>query len=135
MGQARSTKGSDDLRAKKNVTGAQIDKHLVVRLDSTEGQMGLPATTTDPIYGVTIGDVPDGDMGDVQIRGRAVIKAGGALPTPGVRVMSNAAGKVIAWAAAAGTNAHVVGTLETTSAAEDDLVEVELAGPGVVAQG
>ena len=44
-------------------------------------------------------------------------------------------GRVDTWAAGGGTNAQVVGLLLTTAGAQDDLVEVELAGPATIAQG
>ena len=135
MTQPRSIKEPDDIRAKKNTTGTTILARTVVKLHTAKDEMRLPAATTDHLYGVALYDIPDGAWGDFQIRGRALCRAAGALATLGIRLMSNVTGQVVAWAAAAGTNAQVVGTLETTAGAANDLVEVELAGPGAIAQG
>lgn len=135
MPQARSIKGADDIRAKKNATGSTIAKARVVKLDTDSEEILLPGATTDHLYGVTLAAIPNLAYGDIQTRGRAICTAAGALATRGILLMTDTAGKVVAWSAAGGTNAAVVGTLETTAAADGDEVEVELAGPGVIKQG
>lgn len=122
-------------RSKKNATGSDIAANTFVILDSTEDQIKLPTGTTVALYGVTSEIIKNGYWGDVQIFGRAICRAEGALATPGVRLMSTTAGRVQAWSAGAGTNAQMAGLLETTAAVQDDLVEVELAGPGQIQQG
>jgi hypothetical protein len=49
--------------------------------------------------------------------------------------MLTTAGKVATWSASTGNNAAVVGKAITSASADGDLLEVELAGPGVVRQG
>ena len=125
-----------DIRWKKNTTGVTIVKNTVVKLDATEDLIVLPTATTDHLYGVTMEDIPTGAKGgDVQVRGRACCRADGVLAVPGILLMSDAAGRVTTWAAAGGTNAQVVGQLEDTAGALDDVIMVELAGPGVIKQG
>jgi hypothetical protein len=135
MTQVRSTKSAGDIRGKKNTTGAALLKGTSVKLHTAKDEVALPAADTDHIYGVVLNDIPDDGWGDIQIRGKALCLTAGALATNGVRLKSDTAGKVVAWSATAGNNAHVVGTLETIAGAADELVEVELAGPGTIAQG
>lgn len=134
-GQPRTSKGADDIRAKLNKTSATLSKGVVVKLDTDADEVLLPAADTDHVYGVVLNDIGDGKWGDIQIRGRALGLSAGALATRGVLLKADTAGKLVAWAASAGANAHVVGTLETTAAGANELVEVELAGPGVIKQG
>ena len=124
-----------DIRPKKNLTANTILKNTVVILDATQDLIKLPTNNTDPVYGVTMEDIKVGVTGNVQIRGRAVCRADGILAVPGILLMTDNAGRVTTWAAAGGTNADVVGHLEDTSAALDDTVMVELAGPGIFKQG
>jgi len=133
MAAARQT--DPEIRSKKNSTGSTISAGLVVILDSTEDLIKLPTATTDHLYGVAMNDIPTGEWGDVQIRGRAKVLSNGALATPGILLMSGADGKAIAWTAIAGTNAQVLGIQETTTAGANEFVEVELAGPGIIKQG
>ena len=125
-----------DIRSKKNASGVDIAKNTVVKLDGTIDQVVLPAAIADHLFGVTQEIIKTGYWGQVQIRGQSVCRAHGVLATPGVLLMTVAAtGRVDAWnAAGAGNNAAVVGTLYDTAGAQDDLVMVELAGPGVVKQ-
>jgi len=132
-----TTRITPEIRSKRNSSGVTILANTVVKLDTTEDQIILPAATTDALYGVTMDQtILTGYFGDIQIRGVAKCRAHAALATPGIRLMSVAGtGRVDTWAAGGGTNAQVVGLLLTTAGAQDDLVEVELAGPATIAQG
>lgn len=125
-----------DIRSKKNLSGVDIAKNTVVKLDSTFDLIVLPTAITDHLYGVTQEIIKNGCYGQVQLRGRTVCRAHAALATPGVLLMAVAnTGRVDTWnAGGAGNNAAVVGILEDTAGVQDDLVMVEMAGPGVVKQ-
>ena len=136
-GEATRIVAPESIRACRNTTGATILKNTVVKLSQvTRRLVLLPAALTDHIYGVTMEDIKDGSWGDVQVSGCALCRAHGALANTGIKLMAvNATGRVVLWApGGAGLNANLVGLLETTALAQDDLVEVELAGPGVVEQ-
>ena len=123
------------VRSKFNNTGVDIAAHTVVMLDSTEDYVTLTSATTDPIYGVAVSGIPDGEWGDVQVMGRAKVLSGAAIAVPGGRVMADNTGRAIDWTAVAGTNANVLGLCETTASGAAEIVEVELAGPGTISQG
>lgn len=127
---------ASQIRSYYNATGVALPVGRSVMLDSTEHYVKLPTATTDRLMGVTMAEIGIAEWGDVQIGGVALVAAHGALATPGVALMSTAAtGRCVLWAAGAGTNAQLVGQLRTTAAAQDDLVEVELATPGAMQQG
>lgn len=125
----------EDIRSKLNNSGTTIAANTVVKLDTDEDEIILPAATTDRCLGVTMAAIANGAWGPVQIRGKALCRAHGALATLGVALMPTTAGRVDTWAAAGGTNAALIGNLELTAGAQDDVVEVELAGPFSLQQG
>lgn len=127
-GEATRIVNPEDLRSAKNSSGSTIVKNTVVKWHTTEDEIVLPAAATDPLAGVVQdADIANTEWGTVQQRGKALCRAEGALATIGVRLQATTAGRVEAHT---GTNS-IVGTLLTTAAAQDDIVEVELAGPGV----
>jgi hypothetical protein len=135
MGQPRQIIGPQDLRSGYNATGSSIGAALVVVLDNAgDRQIELPGAVTDDVYGVTLKAIANVTWGDVQIRGQAICTASAAI-TIGDRLMLTTAGKVATWTAAGGSNAAVVGKAITAATTDGDLIEVELAGPGVVRQG
>ena len=135
MGQLRQIIGPEDLRSGYNNTGSSIGEALVVVLNNAgDREVELPGAVTDDVYGVTLDAIADDTWGDVQIRGQAICTCSAAVAI-GARLMMDTAGKVLTWSAAAGSNAAVVGKALTATSADGDLLEVELAGPGVVRQG
>lgn len=132
---ARSRKDANDIRAYfNNSASVTLAKGRVVVGDTGRDHIKYPAADTDKVKGVCINDIPPKTWGDVQVRGTAKCVAAGALATPHVQLKADTAGKVVAWAASAGAVAHLVGSLESLAGADGDLVEVELAGPGIMQQ-
>lgn len=114
------------LRSKLNSSGATLIRGRCVIPGATEDRVVLPAASTDLLLGVVKdGDILDGAYGTIQIRGVALCRASAALATPGIALMANSAGRVLAHA----NGNAVIGFLLNTATALDDLVEVELAGP------
>ena len=117
----------EGVRSYFNDTGATITaRALVIVTDTGDRTIGLPAAATSPILGVAMHDIGDDEWGDIQIRGVAKCNAHGALATKGVRLMPTTAGRVDTQT---GTNS-VAGILLTEASAQDDIVLVELTGPG-----
>jgi hypothetical protein len=115
------------IRSCYNGTGSDIAANVFVKHASGANKnVSLPAGDTDPILGVTMAKIKNGQWGDVQIRGIALVKAAGAV-TAKARVTTNNAGKAVDWTAAGGRS--VGGTSYDTGTNLDDLLEVELAGP------
>jgi hypothetical protein len=121
--------------SRKNNTGTDIAKGVYVMADSTEEQVKLPTGTTVALLGVTMEVIKNGYYGDVQYAGVARVKAGGALATPGTKLMAKTDGKAQAWSAGGGVAAQNGGIMLNSAAAEDDMLEVLLPGPGIVEQG
>lgn len=135
-GNLRRHVAPNEIRSVFNNTGTEIGAGLFVKLGTTgDRHVLLPAAVTDDLYGVTMAAIPDQEWGDCQIEGVARCVAGAALATPGLRLMPTTAGKVVTWTAAGGANAALAGNNITTAAADNDPVEVQLAGPGVSRQG
>jgi hypothetical protein len=109
-------------RSAKNSTGSTIvAKRVVVGYDAA---ITLPAADTDATFGVTMGDIATGTIGDIQIAGRAIVTSGGAV-TAGVLVTQDTAGKVVTWTASGGR--AIVGKAVTGTTGGDQDLEVELA--------
>ena len=111
-----------------NDTGGTIPKGTIVAL--TTGANDTPyqiAVAGDGVsmLGVASTDILDTEFGNVQVVGKAIVLAGAAV-TRGDAVASNASGRAIA----AATGKITLGSSITTAAADGDLFEVELAGPG-----
>lgn len=132
--QIRSSCDADDIVSKKNNTGSTMLKGMVVKMDTTQDCIVLPAATTDGILGVVRNDIAPGAMGDVQIEGLAIVLAGGAISVGG-EVMANTSGKGVAFSAGAGTNANLLGKANSAASVDGDYIEVELSGPGTIKQG
>lgn len=125
-----------EIRSVYNNTGSTISGGLFVKLTTTgDRHVRLPEAVTDDLYGVTMADIADQEWGDCQIDGVVRCTAGAAIANPGTRLMPTTAGKVIAWTAAGGSNAALAGSNITTATADNDPIEVQLAGPGVSRQG
>lgn len=135
MGTPRRIVPVDGIISCKNATGSTIVANSVVKRGAAEDLIVLPAATTDRCLGVTMADIPNGAYGDVQTKGRATCRAHGALATVGTALMPTTAGRVDTWSAGAGTNAALIGVQNTTAGNQDDLLEVDLAGPFALQQG
>lgn len=136
MAEPRAIVPEHGVRSLLNSTGADIPKGRLVKLDSTAYQLALPTATTAHLYGVTMAASSDGEWVDIQVAGVALGRANAALATPGVQLMATiTTGRVATYAAASGVNAGVAGQLLNTAAAQDDFIEMELHGLGVVQQG
>jgi len=120
-----------------NGTGTDLAANVMVMTSSGGARyVKLPSGTTVALYGATMdGGIPNGEWGDVQVDGVALVKAGGALATTGIQCMAKTDGKLQAYSAAAGVNAAPAGQLRNTAAAEDDLCELDLRGCGTIQQG
>lgn len=124
----------EGIRSGYNGTGSTIAAHLAVMADSTNQYVKLPTATTDPLLGVTMAAIEDATWGSIATRGLVMVTCSAAITT-GARVMADNAGKALTWAAVGGTNANVLGIARTATTGANQLVEVELAGPGVISQG
>lgn len=129
LNQPRQNVSGPEILSGKNTSGSTIPKGSVVKAHSVTDEVRLVAAATDAIHGVVMRDIADGEYGPIQRTGRALVLAAGALATPGTLLMS-AAGKAGAWSASAGNAANVLGTQNTTADGADELIEVDLAGPG-----
>jgi hypothetical protein len=115
-----------EIRAGYNDSGSTIVKGKIVKLHSAgvPGTIRVGAAATDPLYGVAMADIPNGEYGDVQIGGVAIVLGGGVV-AQGAQVTSDADGDGVA--AASGNS--TIGTA-LTAGANTEYFEVELTGPG-----
>lgn len=120
----------DSIRSCRNESGTTIVAGAVVIISDVASTVTrsiiLPASAASVIYGVALNDILDDAWGDVCIRGIVKCNAEGSLTTRGVRLQATTAGRVDAH----GTTNSPVGTLLTEASAQDDVVMVELHGPG-----
>jgi predicted RecA/RadA family phage recombinase len=104
--------------------GAAITAGMVVKLDTTEGQVVKCTAITDKVFGVALNTVASGELVEVQRRGVAKVICGAAIAL-GAEVMpdSGVAGSVIT---AAGATAISCGVAESQSDTLGQLVRVDL---------
>ena len=116
-----------------NGTGSEIPAKRLVT--GQEDSIALPSAVTNAVYGLTRHAIKASSFGGVLLRGKGILTAGVGGVTKGDRIAPEAnTGKGITWAPAQGANASVVGVAQTTAAADADF-EIELLGPGAIAQG
>lgn len=119
------------ISAGRNRSSSDILAFRFVRLDTSEAPDGVETASaaTDNLHGVSMAAIPDGTNGDIVLTGLAKVTAGAAVAV-GVRVTSDATGRAVAGTPGAGVANG--GTTKTAAANADDIIEVELAGPGAL---
>lgn len=104
---------------------AAIGANLIVKFGAADDTVSPAAAATDLLLGITneialsADDVTKGNMCDVTLCGIEQLKLGAAAVTRGQKLTSDANGKGITAAPAAGANVHVVGIALKSGAAGD----------------
>lgn len=100
-----------------NDNAAIVAKRLVCR-EAAAGTMGIALATaaTTPYYGVTLEDIAQNRLGDVQRSGKAILTAGSGGVLVGSIVKSDGSGKGVIGAA----GDYSAGKAETAAAADAD---------------
>jgi metal-dependent amidase/aminoacylase/carboxypeptidase family protein len=120
MAQLRQIVPPDAVRSSKNTSGSTISKGYIVKRKAATDEIELVSAATDAILGVAMHDIPNGEFGDVQVAGRALVLTA-ATVTIGARLTGDSAGKA---AASSGGNA-LLGVANTVGGT-DALAEVDL---------
>lgn len=121
---------SNPLNTKRYTAGAAINKHRIVKFDSSDGVVIQGAAATDLLVGVNESlDAASGEGVDIIHTGIAEIRLGGSV-TRGGLVTSDATGQAVAAAPAAGVNNAVIGRA-LVSGASGDIIPV-LLGAGQI---
>src|SRR5688572_19355734 len=118
-----ATESPISLGAGLNNTGSDLADGVAVMIDSGDPgsyppKIKLPAATTSPVWGVTRGIIPNGEVGSVLLLGQGRVVAGGAV-NPGDKLTAQTTGKVTAAAPAGGTNTNLVGIARTGGVLND----------------
>lgn len=120
-------KDQGGIRPGLNNTGSTIPKYRIVKKSTTVVDGVLPLTSGAALpYGVTMAAIPDGLAGDVQIEGRAIVEASGAI-TIGQKITGGTDGK----GAVATAAQFILGEAASDASADGQLFEVDL-NPGVL---
>lgn len=92
------------------IAGAAIARRRFIKFDAVDGQVLQGAAATDGLFGVSdmSADCAAGDRVDVRLSNVAEVDIGGTIPR-GSLVTSDANGKAVAAAPAAGSNVRVMG--------------------------
>ncbi len=117
---------ANQVLAKNYTAGGAIAAFRIVKLGANDGEVVQAAAATDLLIGVT-GELgpASGERVDVQKIGITRIEFGGTV-TRGNPVTSDASGKAVAAAPAAGANVRIIGFAEV-SAVSGDIADVLLA--------
>ena len=109
-------------------TAAAIEAYRIVKFDGTTKTSVLKAAAaTDAPVGVSEGiDTAASGRVDVVLSGLAKVTAGAAF-NPGAYLTSDASGRAVAAAPAAGTNNGIVGVAIEEATAAGDIVEILVA--------
>ena len=121
----------DRISAGRNRSGADILTQRFVRLDVSEAPDGVEtaAAATDNLHGVSMSSIKNVSNGDVVLTGLARVTSGAAVAV-GARVNSDATGRAVT--ATGGAGVANGGVAKTAATAADQVIEIELAGPGSV---
>jgi len=120
---------SNILLSKNFQAAAAIAAYTLVKHAAADDQVQAAAAATDLVIGATQDVAPAlGERVDVAVVGVAYIAAGAAI-TRGARLMSDASGRVITAAAAAGANVNTVGVALESATGASDVIRV-LLNPG-----
>ncbi len=115
---------------KNYVAGADIDRYLIVKFGADDSTVVPGAAATDALIGISgQTDVVSGDGVDIAHSNVHQVRAGGAV-TRGDLLTSEAEGKAVAAAPAAGDNASVIGRA-LASGVDGDIIPV-LVSPGQI---
>lgn len=125
MPQPRAIVPDGATRPAKNSGATEIPLGTIVKF-SGEGTIVPSAAATDDHYGVTMYRIPAGAIGDVQVTGKAIVRAGAALATPGTWLTADASGRAVAATIDASSLSRLIGQQVSISTAVDQLIEVEL---------
>jgi hypothetical protein len=119
---------SGAIRAGLNSTGSTIAKYrLVKKATVTTGvQAGVDTVTpavdgTVIIYGATMAAIVDGATGDVQVQGRALVEAAGAINI-GDKIIGTTGGK----AAVSGGGVNIIGQAASPALVDGDIFECDI---------
>ena len=106
------------------LAGEDIAPNLIVKIGSADQTVVKAAAATDKPIGVSVQSITaaSGSRADVVVGGVYEIKAGGTI-SRGDRITSDASGKAVAAAPAAGTNNGIIG-FALEAAVSGDLVAV-----------
>lgn len=117
---------SNILLSKSFQAAAAIAAYTLVKHATADDQVQAAAAATDLVIGATQDVAPAlGERVDVAITGITYITAGAAI-TRGARLMSDASGRVITAAAAAGSNVNTIGVALESATAAGDVIRVNL---------
>lgn len=117
---------SNILLSKNFQAAAAIAAYTLVKHAAADDQVQAAAAGTDLVIGATQDVAPAlGERVDVAITGITYITAGAAV-TRGARLMSDASGRVITAAAAAGSNVNTIGVALESATAAGDVIRVNL---------
>lgn len=128
MSEPRRIVPDGSVRPGLNLGVAAIPANRIVVQSTAPDQVALAAVATAPYYGVTMGAIPVGITGDVQLAGKATIEAGAAV-AKNVNVMADGFGRAILATAAA----FVIGRTVNAATALGQVLEVELCDQPTVA--
>ncbi|ALL14268.1 capsid cement protein [Caulobacter henricii] len=92
------------------IAAAAITKRRIVKFDAVDGQVLTAAAANDSLLGVSdmSADVTSGSRVEVRLNGVAEVEAGGTIAR-GAPVTSDATGRAVAAAPAAGVNNRIIG--------------------------
>ena len=113
------------IRAGLSDGGAIVTRLFVKAVAGPPKDKVALAGAGERVMGVTMEAIADGERGDIQVEGRAVVTSGAAV-ADGASVASDAAGKAVTAASGNITS----GTARTAVGGADLPIEIELHGPG-----
>jgi predicted RecA/RadA family phage recombinase len=117
---------SNILLSKSFQAAAAINAYTLVKHAAADDQVQAAAAGADLVIGATQDVAPAiGERVDIAMSGITYITAGAAIAR-GARLMSDASGRVITAAAAAGTNVNTVGVALEAATALGDQIRVSL---------
>lgn len=111
------------------IAGGTIAANVLVKLDSTQGQVVVTTAITETPMGASLNSATSGQTIAVQTAGKAKLTAKAAISL-GAQVMPDGGGAGLI-ATAAGATAKSIGIALEAATAENDVIEVLLLVPAI----
>ena len=144
MAEPRAIVPIKGIRPGLNSSGNDLATNVFVQLVPGVGEdppeIRLPAGAGEPAYGVVFSStvrvdvspdvgIPDGQIGDIQVDGRAIVLASGGIPVGSIVEVTTTGAVIIAF-----TSGGTPVGKALTAGVDGELFEIELIGPGAGGQ-
>lgn len=122
MAEPRYIVADGQVRPGVNLSGSTIPARRIVKVGAADDQIQIATDGLDAVQGITLEDIPSGRTGDVQITGRVLVEAAGAIAKDHL-IAADSTGRAVSATPAQ----HAAGRAIYATGGAGQFVEAELA--------